>query len=200
VTYTFPPNPPPAAKDTVPLTLTLRAEDTDTVSSSGYTEETAEIRSGRIKILNSYGSELVDLPMPMRVEYYTTDGWVANTADTCSSITLNATNFQRNLQSGETCVLEETPPNPPCGISGQGCAGLVTQCYRQFQSGGGYNLNLKAAGAANEGSVDVSADLSTKAWLRYDWDDNGSLDDPTGRATFGLYRGSPTHIYQRQRY
>ena len=50
------------------------------------------------------------------------------------------------------------------------------------------------------GYADASMNLSTRAWLRYDWDDNGSEDDPTGRATFGLYRGSPRHIYQRQRY
>ncbi len=199
VTYTFP---TPLGKDTVPLTLTLRGVDTDSVSSSGYTEETAEIRSGRIRIVNAYGSELADLSVPMRVEYYSADGWVANTADTCSSITLSAfTNFQGNLNSGETCV-QENATNPPCGVSSQGCAspGPLGQCYLEFQSAGGYNLNLQAPGASNEGSVDVTADLSAKTWLRYDWDDNGSLDNPSGRATFGLYRGSPRHIYLRERY
>ena len=67
-------------------------------------------------------------------------------------------------------------------------------------SSGSYKLYLKAPGIANDGSVDVGTDLSTKTWLRYDWDDNGSLDNPSGRATFGLYRGSPRHIYQRERY
>lgn len=200
VTYTFPPNPLPAGKETVPVTLTLRAIDTpDGVSSAGYTEDTAEIRSGRVYIMNAYGSELADLPLPMRVEYYSTDGWISNGADTCSSTALNAlSNFQGNLNSGETCVQDTGNP----GVSGQGCAaaGLPADRYTSPPSAGSYNLNLKAPGAGNDGSVDVSANLAAKIWLRYDWDDDGTRDDSSGRATFGLYRGSPRHIYQRERY
>ncbi|MEK7206844.1 MAG: DUF6701 domain-containing protein, partial [Pseudomonadota bacterium] len=51
-----------------------------------------------------------------------------------------------------------------------------------------------------DGYADASMDLSARTWLRFDWDGNGSDDDPTGRATFGIYRGSPRQIYLRQRY
>lgn len=196
VTYTFP------AKETTPATLNLRAIDTDSVSSAGHTEEAAEIRSGRVHIYNAYGSELLDLLMTMRVEYYTAaDGWVKNTSDTCSSAGLSAfANYQGNLISGETCVQDTGNP----GISGQGCtvAGPVSEQYRSLPSAtdGTYNLYLMAPGAGNEGSVDVSANLGTKTWLRYDWDGNSTEDDPTGKATFGIYKGSPKHIYLRQRY
>lgn len=198
VTYTFP------AKETAPLTLTLRATDTDGVSSVGYegVANAAEIRSGRVHIYNTYGSELVDLPVTMRAEYYTAaDGWVNNISDTCSSVGLNAfANYQGNLNSGETCVQDTGNP----GISGQGCtvAGPASEQYRSLPSAidGTYNLYLKAPDAGNDGSVDVSASLGTKTWLRYDWDGNGTEDDPTGKATFGIYKGSPRHIYLRQRY
>lgn len=205
VTYAFP------AKETVPLTLTLRAVDTpDNVSSAGYTEETAEIRSGRVRIQNAYGSELAALAVPMRAEYYVDTtitapatnpsviGWITNTADTCSSTVLSAlSNFQGNLNSGETCVLDTGSP----GVSGQGCAAaaLLADRYSSPPSAGSYNLNLQAPGAGNDGSVDISTNLSTKPWLRFDWNGTGDTD-PTGRATFGLYRGSPRHIYLRQRF
>ena len=44
-------------------------------------------------------------------------------------------------------------------------------------------------------------------WLMYDWDgvdqggDGNIYDDhPTGRGTFGVYRGSGRHIYLRELY
>jgi MSHA biogenesis protein MshQ len=199
VTYTFPVVSPP--KETVPATVTLRAIDTDGVSSSGHTEEQAEIRSGRLHLYNAYGSELLDLFMPMRVEYWSADGWVANTADTCSSVGLSALgSFQGNLNAGETCVQDTGNP----GVSGQGCAvagplAPVNERYLTLSSGGDFNLYLRAPGATNDGSADVTANLATKPWLRFDWNGAGDVD-PTARATFGLYRGSPRHIYMRERY
>jgi MSHA biogenesis protein MshQ len=201
-------------KETASLPLTLRAIDTDLVSSAGHTEDAAAIRSGRIHISNAYGSELVDLPTSMLVEYYadttitdpanpiSTTGWVASTGDTCSAVTLNVLgNYQGNLTAGKTCVQDTGNP----GVSGQGCAvpplAPASERYSALPSvvTGNYNLYLKAPGAGNDGSVDVTANLSSKTWLRFDWNGAGEVD-PTGRATFGLYRGSPRHIYLRERY
>jgi MSHA biogenesis protein MshQ len=204
VSYTF------SLRETPPVTLALRATDTDLVSSAGHTEETAEIRSGRLRIQNAYGSELAALQVPMRAEYYVDTtitapatipsviGWITNTTDTCTSAPLSAlANFQGNLNSGETCVLDTGSP----GVSGQGCAAaaLLADRYASPPSAGSYNLNLQAPGAGNDGSVDISTNLSTKPWLRFDWNGTGDTD-PAGRATFGLYRGSPRHIYLRQRF
>jgi MSHA biogenesis protein MshQ len=191
VTYTFP---TPPGKDTVPLTLTLRAVDNDSVSSAGFTEETAEIRSGRLRIINAYGSELVPMPVPMRVEYYSTDGWVTNAADTCTSV------LAASLSLSNTSA--PTPVSPPTQKKMNDTSATTTGASvanSPFLNGDA-GLSFSAPGAGGDGYVDVTPDLSAKTWLRYDWDDNGSLDDPSGRATFGLYRGSPRHIYQRERY
>jgi len=209
ITYTFP------VKETAPLTPSvspappatpLRATDTDGVSSLNHVEPQIDIRSGRVHLYNAYGSELLDLPMATHVEYYsgTADGWLIHSADTCSGVSLSAfSNYQGNLNAGETCVQDTGNP----GVSGQGCSTAgplvpVNERYYALPSSGGYNLYLKNPGAGNEGSVDVTADLSTKPWLRFDWDgDPLTADqDPTGKATFGLYRGSPRNIYLRERY
>jgi MSHA biogenesis protein MshQ len=204
VTYTF------TAKDTEPVTLTLRATDTDTVSSSAGpagSEATAEIRSGRIRVHNANGSELADLWVPMYLEQYSAaSGW-APQVDTCSSVTLSAlSNFQGNLGSGETCVQDIGNP----GVSGEGCAavGPASERFGALPASGAppppplgsYNLYLLRPGAGNDGSVDVSANLGSRIWLRYDWDGNGTDGDPTGKATFGTYRGNPRHIYLREIY
>jgi MSHA biogenesis protein MshQ len=190
VTYTFPVTAPP--KETAPATLTLRAIDTDSVSSAGHTEEQTEIRSGRVHVYNAYGSELVALPVPMRVEYYSaTDGWITNTADTCTSVAATSLSLANNVAP--------TPVSPPTAktIGTRTTSATVANPF-PFLSGDA-GLSLSAPGQGGDGYVNITADLSAKTWLRFDWNGAGEVD-PTGRATFGLYRGSPRHIYLRERY
>lgn len=191
VNYSF------TAKDTPPVTLTLRATDTDGVSSNfaGVTEETAEIRSGRARIVNAYGSELVPLSVPVRVEYYSSDGWITNAADTCTALALPSLTL--------TNAVHAPPPGPgqgmPTIIIKSGTPNKTSTVTVVPTAAGVGELNFSAPMA--DGYADASIDLSGNAWLRYDWDSDGSDDDnPTGRATFGLYRGSPRHIYQREQY
>ncbi|WP_372522089.1 DUF6701 domain-containing protein [Sulfuricaulis sp.] len=196
VTYTFP------AKETAPATLTLRAIDTDSVSSVGHTEEQTQIRSGRVRLYNAYGSELVTLSMPMRVEYYedTTvsapatnppiTGWVTNSADTCTSLSLPNLDLQNAVHDpaqGVATINIKTGPNIPSTVT------VVSP------TAGVGELSFSAPGAGGDGYADARMDLAARSWLQFDWNGTGNTD-PTGRATFGLYRGSPKHIYLRQRY
>jgi MSHA biogenesis protein MshQ len=198
VTYTFP------AKESAPVTLTLRAVDGDGISSAGHTEPAALIRSGRIQIFNAFGSELVDLSVPMRVQHYQddTNGWVAHANDNCTAVTLAFQNPQGNLAANETCVQDDGTPG---GLSGIGCpaAGPVLERFREAPVpgfDGNFNLFLRAPGLGNNGGIDVSGDLLATPWLRFNWDGAGGDDDPRGRAAFGIYKGSPRQIYLRERY
>ncbi len=216
-TYTFPNNwPTTPTKETNPVTLALRVAensatypDGDDVRSTGYTEQRTQIRSGRVRVFNAYGSELLDLPVPMRVEYFN-NGWTANTEDTCTITALKAPDAcRRNLDAcqptpadRETCVLDTGNP----GSSAQGCIAAGPEVGKRFLStptGGSFNLWLRAPGAGNSGSVDLSANLSAAgySWLLYDWDNNGTpVEDPVGTATFGTWRGNPRHIHLRELY
>ena len=49
----------------------------------------------------------------------------------------------------------------------------------------------------------TTTDLSSSGdlWLRFDWDNDGVFDDdPSARATFGIYSGNPVNIYLQQIY
>ena len=53
------------------------------------------------------------------------------------------------------------------------------------------------------GYVDIEVNLSVGGsddpWLQYDWNGDGSFNDnPTGRASFGIYHGGDDLIYMRE--
>ncbi|MDZ7767968.1 MAG: LamG domain-containing protein [Woeseiaceae bacterium] len=160
----------------------------------------AQMRYGRIRLVNSIGSELVNLNVPMRAEYFAGSamGFVSNADDSCSAdIALSLGAFTDNLAAGETCVIESGAP----GSSGAGCAapGPAGLRYREPPLAGDFNLYLQAPGDGNDGSTTITADVP--AWLRFDWNAAlPGLENPAGTATFGIYRGEDRRIYTRELY
>lgn len=172
-------------------------------SASGIPFTTGEeIRYGRIRVGTAVGSELVDLPVPMRAEYFAGPavGFVANVADVCTgsvALTLPLPSYTENLSPGDTCVLDSGAP----GESGIGCAAPAAPPlrYREPPQGGDFNLRLAAPGAGNQGGVGIAA--TVPAWLKFDWDAGTAGDeDPTGQATFGIFGGERRVIYTREIY
>lgn len=205
--YTF------TTKETIPDVIDLRATDVvDTsISSNGFSEDTTEVRSGRLRLENVFGPELTPLTMPIKTEYYSDntliydpldpvatqadDGFILNTDDSCTTYDATAgtlTNYTGNLSTGETTVTG----------AGLFAAGIA-------------NISFNASGAGNEGSVTLLAD-NISSWLTYNWyvdcdniDGDGDITtgiDATacglfasfGTASFGLYRGDDRIIYWRE--
>jgi MSHA biogenesis protein MshQ len=163
-------------------------------SSSGYTEGSAAVRSGRVRLLNAYGSERLDLPMAMRAEFWD-GGWQLNAADTCTTTNLAFANVSGPANfSNNTCVRDSGNP----GASGMGCAaaGVAARQFREAGVAGfagDFNLWLQAPLVA--GSMNVTATVPT--WLRFPWASTTAAN-PAARATFGVYK-SPL-IYRRENY
>lgn len=193
--YTF------TSRQTAQTTIKLRAADVD-ASSSGFTEGTADIRSGRAKLGNAHGSELLNLPVPFRTEYWNS-GWVLHSADSCTGdATLGAGNAVSVTLSASPVTCVQDSGNP--GRSGSGCA-VAGPAAQRFKEGatpgigfaGDFNLWLKAPGAGNTGAVTVTGNVPS--WLQYPW--GGGADvNPAGRATFGVYKGAEEFIYMRENY
>jgi MSHA biogenesis protein MshQ len=195
-----------AAPETAPLTLSMRAtnEDPTPVSSSGHAEGTADIRSGRAKLGNAHGSELLALPIPFRTEYWDS-GWISSSSDSCTgndaaggtaSIALVAPG---GWAAGVACVQDD---GVAPGLSNSGCAaaGPVAQRFAEGSVAGfagNFNLWLKAPGTNNTGAVTVTG--SVPAWLQFAWG-GGVVSNPTARATFGVYKGNNEFIYLRENY
>jgi hypothetical protein len=65
-----------------------------------------EFRYGRFKIPNYYGSELLDLPIAVRAQYWNGTSYVDNTADSCTSIATG--NFSQAYAAGGTMTTAVT--------------------------------------------------------------------------------------------
>jgi MSHA biogenesis protein MshQ len=155
---------------------------------------------GRLALRDALGSELLDLPMSLTTQYYlnTTAGFTANTADSCTAAPAIAFgNYLLNLNAGETCVRDTGSP----GASGAGCAAAASSSfqYDPLAVGGGFNLWLAAPGTGNNGAVSVTA--TAPAWLQYLWNaGSGVNSNPAANATFGVFPGPASRIYQREVY
>lgn len=167
-----------------------------------------EMRFGRLALDSASGSELQPLPLPMRAEYFADQGggtgvFVPNADDTgCTVLSLSgAVRLTGNAgeQDGDTVVpLEGTGGTTRLVDPGSGAPPAPDPT---LTAGLGTLLFDAPAPAGNSGYVDVRIDLSVDGydWLRFDWDGGGAFDDdPTARASFGLFPGRRELIYIRE--
>ena len=179
---------------TVETGITISATPTDgevpAVAAAAVNTTVTNLRYGRLRINNAYGSELLDLPVPMEAQHWTINGYVTNGADSCTVIPMSSIsmgNYQKNLNACETQF------NP---------AGSVTM------AAGRLNLNLTRPGLNNFGSVDLAINggavaagntcvaaapsAATAANLPWFGPNLG------GRVSFGMFRSR--FIYLRENY
>lgn len=184
-------------RQTAPTAIKLRAVESaggDGVSSATGTEGTTTIRSGRVHILNAYGSERLDLPMTLTVEYWNGSGWVKNTDDSCTTnVTLAKSDPVATDALATTDVFAWDTGSPGASGLGYSTAGTAAQRFNAVANAGNFNLNLRAP--QKIGAMDIT--VTVPVWLQYGWTSAAS-GNPVGRATFGAFK-SPL-IYRRENY
>jgi MSHA biogenesis protein MshQ len=155
-------------------------------------------RYGRMRIENASGSELLDMSLPLKTEYWNGSNFVLNTADNCTNI--SAANaalgpYRGAISSANLPVSNIANGNPIL----QGVGSIV--------------LRKPIPAPAAKGSVDICIDLgadvapasctaissASQPWLQGKWSQINYDDDPAARASFGTYRSGPI-IYMREMY
>lgn len=170
------------------------------MDSTGYeTAASTTIRSGRARLQNAYGSELLALPVAASIQQYSATGWGTN-VDTCTGLVADNFSFsfpvdsRNNLSACETAVT----------VTGSNPSPTVTLVRPGSGNNGWTNLTLNLGSVATGGkciAVGGSGGAETPAnmpLLEYEWNGIGTFVSPTARATFGIYR-SPL-IYRRENY
>ncbi|CAN5895040.1 hypothetical protein BH11PSE12_BH11PSE12_13340 [soil metagenome] len=159
-----------------------------------------KMRYGRVKLTNASGSELLALPLPLRLEYWNDKaGWNLNTLDTCT--TLTASNFafsfssdaKNKLAACETAMsVTGTAPNLSAKLSAPGAGN---------NGWTDISLNLDTVALGNAcmavGALSPAATTANQPWLMFKWLDP-SIKNPAARATFGVYKNANEFIYLRE--
>ncbi|GEM_PF-631354 len=142
-----------------------------------FPEANSQIRLGRAVLENANGSELAPLGLPLVIESWQGSYFAKTSDDSCTVFPEEPepelSNYTDNLNAGETTA----------SMEGAGANRFV---------------ELTAPGLGNEGSVRVTP--TVPELLRYDWDGSGSFQNPSGLATFGIYKGTKPLIFRREVY
>jgi hypothetical protein len=148
------------------------------------------VRFGRLRLLNFYGSELLQPRVEYRAEFWDGNRWTSNTLDNLSSI------VAANLATGGLTV---------SGISGMtNGVGFIT-----FNTAGvgSYDiaLNLNASGSDTSCNTSHGGTAAGKPWLQGSWGAPASCgsvaawaQDPNARVRLGSPKAP--YIYLRERY
>jgi MSHA biogenesis protein MshQ len=158
-----------------PYDLNVGGSSDHTSIMSATAQPVTEVRYGRLKISNAYGSELLGLPVPLLVQYWNGTGWVTNTDDNLTALA--------------------TPANGSGLVFHLASSGSTTATLNNPLANGDAGLTLTKPGSGHAGYVDIT--IASPAWLDYDWKGAGDTD-PTARATFGIYKSK--WIYLRENY
>lgn len=155
-----------------------------------------QFRFGRLRLMNTYGSELLDIRVPLRAEYYTGTGWGLNTDDSCTAIPTSAF----FTSSGLSPVIQSASP---VTLSG----GLGTLVFNKTGTAGSFNLaaNLNATGVDTSCNPAHGGTATSLSWLQGFWAPAASCNgtaawaqDPNARIKLGTSRAP--YIYLRERY
>ncbi|MEK6208761.1 MAG: DUF6701 domain-containing protein [Pseudomonadota bacterium] len=162
-----------------------------------------QMRFGRLRLINAFGSALLDLPLPLSTQYYDGSFFVTNTLDSCTTLTASDIAFSF-LAATPNLVACETHLNPAGAIafaSGQAAVRLI-------KPGNGndgavdltVNLGAVASGTTCTSVTSSAATAANKTWLQGNWGSGSYNENPRGRATFGIFKNADQFLYFREVY
>ena len=176
--------------------VALAALDLDADNSGsnerGQVGAVTAVRFGRLRLENAVGSQNLDLPIPIQLEYWNGQSFVVNTADTCT--TISAANLAFSSYQGG---IDNTNMNA-------GNLAPATIVFSGPNPGvGSLTLTKPLPAPASPGAVTLTVNLAAeaKSYLKGNWGVPAYTEDPRSRAAFGLYAGQPgSFIYFRENY
>lgn len=177
---------------TQPYDLNVGGTNDHTSIMSATAQATTEVRFGRLRLINAYGSELLKPRVDYRLEYWDGTRWTANTVDSWAPFVAG------NVYDGGL--------GAPSSVTGPtGGTGVIT-----FNTAavGSFDIAVNLNAAGNDTSCNVTGHGGTaanKPWLQGFWSAKAScnntdpwLQDPNARVKLGSPKAP--YIYYRERY
>ncbi len=138
----------------------------------------AQIRFGRLWLEDVYGPETENLSVPLRTEYFNGSRYILNTDD--SDTTWDSSNATVT----------------PSSLTNTGAAAGSLSGGRSDNDGILLLAPTGVAGTPDTGEATV--DYAAPSYLQGDYDYDGSFEDPSAVASFGIYRGHSRRILKRE--
>ncbi len=187
---------PDGPYDSFALKANILVEPDGAAITGPVLSNTTAIRFGRVRLVNTYGSELLAVRVPLRAESYTGTGWSLHTADSCTALPTNAF-----VTSGALAPVIQSAS--PITLNG----GLGTLVFNATAAAGSFDLavNLNAAGVDTSCNAAHAGTPANRPWLQGFWSPAASCggtaawaQDPNARIRLGSPRAP--YIYLRERY
>lgn len=181
--------------------LDMNATTTGTCSGATCTAKVLgsaiNVRYGRLRLDDAFGPETANLPVSFYTEYWLGNRFVKNQDDSCTKILRSAITYPTgNILTDANRTVALT------GGSTTGNYGTIDATQISFAAGDARQFFSAPTGSAT-GSFNVTVDLTSYPWLRFDWNQDGNYSDtslPPARFGFGSYRGHDRVIYWREKF
>ena len=181
---------PTAATGETSVSITAKPIDADSVTSASATTVSTfatSLRFGRLLLSNAYGSEMLDLPVPLTAQYYSGTAWVLNAADSCTQVAPSSVMLSGWSDNLSACETYFSPSATQTLAVGRTNLVLRRPAAAGTGNNGSVGLTLNV-GAVASGSTCVSATASSAT--------AGNLPqfgttNPAAKATFGIYKSTP---------
>ncbi|MES2356390.1 MAG: DUF6701 domain-containing protein [Pseudomonadota bacterium] len=167
---------------------------------TGVSVGTTLMRFGRARLFNAYGSELLNLPVKVELEYWNGNGFVdMGATDICTTFTASDIALSFPVATANHLVACETlvsltgglPANLKLTKPGSGNDGWTNIRL---------NLGSTASGNTCTSATPTAATTANKSYLRGNWGVSTFDQDPTVLVRFGSYRSGNGFIYFRENY
>jgi MSHA biogenesis protein MshQ len=195
-----------APQDSDGITLLPAAYNLDIDAPSPATEHAligqTSVRFGRLKLGNAFGSEKLDLPIPLEAQYWNGVAFITNTDDSCTPLA-NANAVLGNYLGSLSASNMGASHVAGLGTLAGGKGGLKLTMPSP-SAAGSLDLAIKlGSGASADQSCPGSMGSVTGAGLEYlqsQWCGTNFSRDPRVRIRFGTYKNANQMIYMREMY
>ncbi len=148
-----------------------------------------QVRFGRLRLSNAHGSEKLDLPIPIQVQYWNGTLFATHTLDSCTTLTSANVSLTKSPLTLPTSIA----PVTLSFVSGIGSMKLIKPLVT-----GSVDLCVDLGSDPVGGTV-CSATLAGKTYLQGKWAPGTAWNnDPKARALFGVYKNANEFIYLRE--
>ncbi|UQA50080.1 DUF6701 domain-containing protein [Vibrio sp. ED002] len=142
-----------------------------------------DIRFGRVDLDDVGGNQGSTLRVPLRVEYWNGSRFIANPDDSQTEV------------MGETednSQVHIWPTDNTAKVVSLGAGGLVDSGYSRSVTA----MEAESYRQQTRVWLELDGALNALPWLKYDWDNDGSEENPSSVVTFGIHRGNDRVIYR----